>query len=166
MLVGICGTEFGKRENMNRTSDDNCRIRNATYNDLDKIAIIHKVCFKNSFSAQLGKHLLKMFYKTYLDQNHQLFFVFEDGNQIGGFCMGYLCTDVNLTKSFIKKNFFLFVMRCILLLVCFNKQAWKKVFGFFRRKKQVKSKSSNEAFAVDKTITTDLLSICVLDMYR
>lgn len=64
------------------------KLRNANYQDLRQIVLVHEMCFPNNFSTQLGNKLLCRLYKEYLDVNSDLFLVGVDGNQIVGFCMG------------------------------------------------------------------------------
>ena len=141
------------------------QIRKVNLSDLDKIVNVHKQCFKNSFSTQLGNKLLKKFYETYLNQNPDLFFAAEE-ETIVGFCMGYLCTDANLTKRLIKNNLVLFTLRCLLLTVIFNKQMWGKLFSIFKKKNNDFEIINKEFSAVKQHQVADLLSICVVDTFR
>ena len=69
-------------------------VRQATMNDLNSIAVVHTLCFPDSFSTVFGaRHkLLEQLYSEYIETNPELFLVAEDkDNEIVGFCMGYYC---------------------------------------------------------------------------
>ena len=141
-------------------------IRLAKKEDLMQVAQVHIECFPNSFSSCLGVKLLSKFYFEYLCQNPTLFLVLDDTG-IQGFCVGYLCDDINLTKRFIKKNFFHFLIRCFFLGISLNRVFWRKIKTFLSKKKQkneiVLAKQFDVYCEVDKG---DLLSICLKQSYR
>lgn len=139
----------------------------AVKGDLIDVANVHKKCFDDSFSTQLGTHLLSKFYYTYLEQNPNLFYVAKDSNgAVIGFCMGYMSCDENLTKKFIKKNLFWFLGRCLYLALILNKQIWRKFFHIFKKSDKKNIILNEELAKMDEKITADLLSICVLPEYR
>ena len=142
-------------------------ITKASKRDLADVANVHINCFRDSFSTQLGIRLLTKFYNTYFEKNPDLFCIAKDSSDVVvGFCMGYLSSDENLTNRFIKKNFFHFLGRCLLLAVTFNKRFWTKFFSFFRKTSKEIIVVDEELFKVDTSFTGDLLSICVLPEYR
>ena len=90
-------------------------IRQATIHDLPAIAKVHSICFPDSYSSQLcklknvigGGDLLVFFYREYLNDNPELFWVADDeGKGIVGFCMGYYMDKDNQMQNFIKHNRF------------------------------------------------------------
>lgn len=142
------------------------KTRLANTEDLPSISTIHKVCFKDSFSTQLGKRLLSRFYYEYLAQNPDLFIVAEEDDTLIGFCMGYLCKDSSIMKKFIVHNFLSFAIRCFFLIVTGNPCAWKKLKDLFNRKKESIEVVDESVNDVPDDLKGDLLSICVLPSYR
>lgn len=147
-------------------------IRQATYEDLKKIAAVHISCFPKSFSTALGKgnggYLLEKFYKEYMDVVPELFLVAVDENHsddIVGFAMGYYCEKNNYQNDFFKHNFLQIFMRIVLLLCCGNLSAWKKVTSVL--KKSVAPEIKDEQYlSYPSSRKGDLLSICILPEYR
>ena len=141
-------------------------IRNASIDDLNKIAKTHIECFPDSFSTALGASLLKKFYLQYLKEYPELFLIAVDSGSIAGFCMGYLCDRGNCNRSFVKHNIFPLAFRYLLLLIKGNKKAWERI------KPSKKSKGSDicvyepEFQNIPPAECGDLLSICVLPKWR
>lgn len=140
--------------------------KNATLEDLKSIVKVHKKCFKNSFSSKIGNYLLKKYYLLYLDHYPNLFYVAKEDQEVVGFCMGYLCNDHYLTKTFIRHYKIPMFLRCVFLTLIFNKQMWNKIFNFFKKKKSKYEIIDNDFSNVNKKEIGDLLSICVLESYR
>ena len=146
-------------------------IRNASENDLPKIAKLHIRCFPDSFSTQLGEKLLAKFYREYLKKVPELFLVAEANDEIVGICMGYYCEDNAYQKNFLKRNFFMLGLRCIKLTLERNDRMLEK-FGLRKPNKtdctpqKDSHVDSKEKPAVEKSKCGDLLSICVREDYR
>ena len=115
---------------MHMVNIGNLIIRKATVEDLKEVVKVHKQCFLNNFSSQIGKSLLEKFYKTYLIENPDLFLICIYNNKLIGFCMGYLHGEKNLSKLFIKQNFIPFLFRCLILFYPLIKQCCLKSKDF------------------------------------
>ena len=142
-------------------------VRQATMNDLNNIAVVHTVCFPDSFSTALGaRHkLLEHLYSEYIETNSELFLVAEDkNNEIVGFCMGYYCERNDYQKRFLRNNTTAIIGRMIYLLLSGNRTAWNKIISLFHREKNELIEKRYENIPNDKR--GDLLSICVLPEYR
>lgn len=139
-------------------------IRQATENDLDQIAIVHKACFPDSFSTKLGR--LQNFYEEYMITSPELFLVAVDNQEkIVGFCMGYYMEGSNLMKNFLKKNLLPLSLRMVGLLITGNKAAWKKIGSKFSKQGQFEITDKQFSVFTQEKIG-DLLSICVLPECR
>ena len=142
-------------------------IRQATKDDLGIIVKVHKACFPNSFSTQLGD-LLVEFYEEYMLDNPDLFIVSVDETlgAIAGFCMGYLCEKSDHIQLFVRHNRIRFCLRCLFLAITGNKPFYKKVAKVFGRKKQPPVIVDDTLDQYSLSDKADLLSICVLAEYR
>ncbi len=141
-------------------------VRQASHQDLQAVAKVHKSCFPDSFSTALGPKLLVKFYEGYLAGAPELFLVAEnDSGEIGGFCMGYYCESNYYTKNFFKNNTMAIGLRVLWLLLSGNKAAWKKVKGVTCRDQQMQV-TNTEFEEINHNATGDLLSICVDAQYR
>ena len=121
-------------------------IRQATYQDLDRIVHVHSVCFPDSYSTQLsrfktimgGGNLLINFYLEYLKDNPELFVVADDEKfGIVGFCMGYYMEKEDQMQRFLNKNRIRVMWKTLLLLLSCNIPTWKKTFSRFKHKPSV-----------------------------
>ena len=134
-------------------------IRAATENDMYEISEVHRTCFTDNFSSSLGVKLLSKYYLEFYTENPSLFYVCVNADgKICGFVMGYILGATNAISSFLKNNRFSMALRVFMLLLKFDRLAWRKVFGIFLKKKNTSSVSSNV-----KDGQGDLLSICVTD---
>jgi ribosomal protein S18 acetylase RimI-like enzyme len=135
-------------------------IRQATENDLDQIAIVHRACFPDSLSTKLGR--LQSFYKEYMTTSPELFLVaVDDQEKIVGFCMGYYMENGGFMKNYLKKNLLQLSLKMIRLLTTGNKAAWKKMVSKFSKQGQFEITDKQfSTFSQEKI--GDLLSICVL----
>ena len=134
-------------------------IRAATESDMVEISEVHRVCFPNSFSTKLGIGLLSSYYSEFYAENPTLFYLcINTQGKICGFVMGYILGKTQAIASFMKKNRIRIAFSVLLLLLKFDKLAWKKIGNFFSKKKAV----TDEA-ATNKDGQGDLLSICVTD---
>lgn len=139
-------------------------IRNATISDLEQISVVHKECFPDSFSTQLGLELLSKMYLEYITESPELFLVSTDGSRITGFVMGYYYSQEDCLSKFQRNNRTKFVLKTILLILKGNKPAWKKLSSFLKKTTfRTVDETVNKYSADEKA---DLLSICVLKPYR
>lgn len=134
-------------------------IRAASESDMKEVAQVHKVCFPFSFSTKLGVGLLSSYYAEFYKETPYLFYVCTNiDGVICGFVMGYVLGRSNASKKFLKNNLFSIGLKILLLLICFDKQTWKKVGCTLFKKKSNPSEVSD-----NKNGEGDLLSICVTD---
>lgn len=150
-------------------------IRQAKIQDLVGIAYVHSVCFPDSYITQLSKYrwiggdLLPLFYKTFMEDNPELFVVSEDNEKgIVGFCMGYYMNQKDQVCRFIKKHRVLIIIKTVMLLLSGNKQTRKKLISRFKHRP---SESDwiivNDKFeCYGNEQRGDLLSVCVLPNCR
>jgi len=139
------------------------KYRLATKDDMTSIVNVHKKCFPDSFSSTLGNGVLKEYYMSYYDQ-HRLFIIAEENDQIIGFCMGYE-SGSKAYSLFINKERINLVLSILKGLLCFNKITWKKLvttcYNIINKPKPIIYETITHAHKYG-----DLLSICVLDKYR
>ena len=141
--------------------------RNATNDDLNEIAKLHKLCFKEYFLTSLGVNLLGKYYKEYLNEGAPFVLAENDENEIIGFCMGYQDATTQAHKNFQSNNKIRLATRLFFLCCAFNKNAWirviAKIKSIFRRAKHRKDpvKKNNKSNTVGS-----LLSICLDSKYR
>lgn len=148
-------------------------IRKATISDLPAIAKVHSICFPESYSSQLcklknvigGGNLLVPFYREYLNDNPELFWVADDEDKgIVGFCMGYYMDNDDQMRNFMKHNRFKVLWKTLLLVLCGNKPTWNKMLARFKHKPS----QSDWTIVNDKyehilnNLRGDLLSVCVI----
>ena len=148
-------------------------IRQATIHDLPAIANVHSICFPDSYSSQLcklknvigGGNLLVSFYREYLNDNPELFWVADDEDKgIVGFCMGYYMDKDDQMQNFMKHNRFKVLWKTLLLMLSGNKQTWNKMLARFKHKPS----QSDWTIVNDKNEHIlnnqrgDLLSVCVI----
>ena len=141
--------------------------------DLPAIAKVHSVCFPDSYSSQLcklknvigGGNLLVSFYREYLNDNPELFWVADDEDKgIVGFCMGYYMDKDDQMQNFMKHNRFKVLWKTLLLMLSGNKQTWNKMLARFKHKPS----QSDWTIVNDKNEHIlnnqrgDLLSVCVI----
>lgn len=144
----------------------NILIRNAEESDLSSIASTHCKCFKGYLISLLGTNLIQRYYKSFLNEAPELFFIAEnERGSILGFVMGYF-PGSTAREIFIKSNLPLLVLKTGLLCLRFKKVAWgivtnrislaiSHLFGY----KKILGMKSKEKY-------TDLLSICVLKEFQ
>ena len=148
-------------------------IRQATIHDLPAIAKVHSICFPDSYSSQLcklknvigGGNLLVSFYREYLNDNPELFWVADDEDKgIVGFCMGYYMDKDDQMENFMKHNRFKVLWKTLLLMLSGNKQTWAKMLARFKHKPSQSDwtivNARNEHILNDQR--GDLLSVCVI----
>ena len=148
-------------------------IRQATIHDLPAIAKVHSICFPDSYSSQLcklknvigGGNLLVSFYREYLNDNPELFWVADDEDKgIVGFCMGYYMDKDDQMRNFMKHNRFKVLWKTLLLMLSGNKQTWAKMLARFKHKPSQSDwtivNARNEHILNDQR--GDLLSVCVI----
>lgn len=147
-------------------------IRQATIYDLPDISKVHSICFPDSYSSQLckfdnigGGNLLVSFYREYLNDNPELFWVADDEDKgIVGFCMGYYMDKDDQMQNFMKHNRFKILWKTLLLMLSGNKQTWNKMLARFKHKPS----QSDWTIVNDKyehilnNQRGDLLSVCVI----
>lgn len=152
-------------------------IRLATYNDLEELTKVHKICFPDSYSSQLtdyksvigGGNLLLKFYRKFLDKTPELFFVACDENsQIVGLCMGYYMDDDTHIAEFMQENRLGLIWKSTLKLLSGSQQVWKKISGTitckFHKTEWIIINHKYEH--IPNNEIGDLLSVCVLPEYR
>jgi ribosomal protein S18 acetylase RimI-like enzyme len=145
---------------------DNITIRMAVDKDLSSIAYLHRKCFKGYFISSLGIRLIQNYYKVYLHEAPEIFFVAENTKcSLVGFVMGYF-PDSTAVKRFVKENFLSLAYRTVLLVLCLNKNAWKSLINnLYAFMSPLLSK--NQTLEIQSKIKcADLLSICVLNEYQ
>lgn len=77
-----------------------------------------------------GGNLLVSFYREYLNDNPELFWVADDEDKgIVGFCMGYYMDKDDQMQNFMKHNRFKVLWKTLLLMLSGNKQTWNKIVG-------------------------------------
>lgn len=150
-------------------------IRQATINDLGSIVKVHINCFPCSYLAQLSKvsclgdNQLLLFYKEFIIDNPELFWVAEDENDgIVGFCMGYYMDKDSQIKNFMHKNRVAIAWKTLFLLLACNKYVWRKMIARIKHKPTINDWTivNNKYESLDNTQRGDLLSVCVLPKYR
>lgn len=150
-------------------------IRQATLQDLESIARVHKICFPESYVTQLSKFKflggdqLPLFYKEFLEDNPELFVVAEDPqNGIVGFCMGYYMDKDHQIPNFMHKNRLAIAWKTFLLLISGNRYTWRKLFSRLIHRPDVSDwtivNDKYERYGNDQR--GDLLSVCVLPEFR
>lgn len=150
-------------------------IRKANINDLQGISYVHKICFPSSYITQmsklsrLGGNQLPLFYKEFIIDNLELFWIAEDENDgIVGFCMGYYMDNDCQIKNFMHKNRVAIAWKTLLLLLICNKYVWGKLIARIRHKPTINDWTIvNDKYEyLDNTQRGDLLSVCVLPKFR
>lgn len=140
-------------------------IRQAIIEDLQRIAVVHRECFPDSFSSSIGVNLLKQFYLEYMKDAPELFLVCENPDgQIVGFCMGYYMEKNNYMNRFIKNNCVAVALTCIPRLLVGDKRVWRKLFPSRKPVNWTVVNHDFDGIPTDKQ--GDLLSICILPEYR
>ena len=82
-----------------------------------------------------GGNLLVSFYREYLNDNPELFWVADDEDKgIVGFCMGYYMDKDDQMENFMKHNRFKVLWKTLLLMLSSNKQTWNKMLARFKHK--------------------------------
>lgn len=142
-------------------------IRNATMDDITEVVYVHKICFPNSFSTQLGQKLLERYYEEYLKRVPELFFVHLNiNNNIDGFCMGYYLDEkYPYTKKFLYRNLLRIGGRLIFLAVTGNQLLYRKIKKTIF-KEQYEMVEPGYLEDRKRGEFGDLLSICVLPEQR
>ena len=116
-------------------------VRQATLEDLYDVAKIHMECFSGTVTARLGKlwdgKVVVDYYKEYLNDCPELFLVAEnDSGEVVGFCMGYKIEREGVSdKQLVKHHFFTILIGYLYLLIKGDKECWRKLRSFFKRKK-------------------------------
>lgn len=112
-----------------------------------------------------GGNLLVSFYREYLNDNPELFWVADDEDKgIVGFCMGYYMDKDDQMQNFMKHNRFKVLWKTLLLMLSGNKQTWNKMLARFKHKPS----QSDWTIVNDKNEHIlnnqrgDLLSVCVI----
>lgn len=112
-----------------------------------------------------GGNLLVSFYREYLNDNPELFWVADDEDKgIVGFCMGYYMDKDDQMQNFMKHNRFKVLWKTLLLMLSGNKQTWSKMLTRFKHKPS----QSDWTIVNDKNEHIlnnqrgDLLSVCVI----
>lgn len=151
-------------------------IRKATTKDLLAIGKVHSICFPDSYITQLGKvcgqndnNLLSRFYYEFMTDAPELFVVADDEeNGIVGFCMGYYMDRDNQISNFIRRNRIHIAFKTALLLLCLNRQTWKKIADRLKHKPNVNDWTivSDKYEHIGNDLRGDLLSVCVLPEFR
>lgn len=136
-------------------------VRTATIGDLEKISLTHIRCFPNSLSSQMGGGLLKNYYWEFMKENPELFIVADDGRDIVGFCMGYLCEKRGFKKNYVSHNFIALALRCVVLAVSGNRVFYKRIAKKVSSKNDKLGDEIIVADTYDSVQKGDLLSICV-----
>lgn len=145
---------------------DNILIRSAVESDLFSIADTHRKCFKGFLISSLGVKLVQRYYKVFLHEAPELFFVAEDTQgSLVGFVMGYFPNSTAL-KKFEKENFLALAFRIGLLCIFFNKNAWESGINRLRSWSNTLSGQKKTSKTEPENKYADLLSICVIDKYR
>lgn len=140
-------------------------IRQATVEDLERIAVVHIACFPESFSSSIGVSLLKRFYLEYMNDVPELFLVCENPDgQIVGFCMGYYMENNRYMKRFIRHNAVAIGLTCIPRLLAGDKRVWKKLFPSGKAVNWTIANHDFDDIPTEKQ--GDLLSVCILPDYR
>lgn len=150
-------------------------IRHADINDLASIAKVHSICFPDSLLSQffdaksLTGGLIGSFYKTYLEDAPEIFFVATDmNNDVIGFCMGYYMDNSTQMKRFIKNNRLKIILKSMKLILKGNTIFWQKIKERIKHKPSIKDWSivnhTYENIGNDKI--GDLLSVCLIPKFR
>lgn len=96
-----------------------------------------------------------------MKEDPELFIVADDGKNIVGFCMGYVCEKTGFKKHFVSNNFIALALKCLMLVFSGNRIFYNRIV------KRVSSKKND--FGDENIVPNlyasnqkgDLLSICV-----
>ena len=136
-------------------------VRTATADDLERISQTHIRCFPNSLSSQMGEKLLQKYYWEFMKEDPELFVVADNGDDIVGFCMGYLCNKSGFKKNYVSNNIFALALRCVVLAISGNRVFYKRISQKFSTKNNANDDEIIVADAYDPAQKGDLLSICL-----
>ena len=108
-----------------------------------------------------GGGLLKNYYYEFMKENPELFIVADDGCNIVGFCMGYLCEKKGFKKNFVSRNFVALALRTFMLVVSGNRVFYSRIKKSTAPKNDIHSDETIVTDIYNTNQKGDLLSICV-----
>lgn len=96
-----------------------------------------------------------------MKEDPELFIVADDGKNIVGFFMGYLCEKTGFKKLFVSNNFIALALRCLMLVFSGNRTFYNRIVKRISSKKNDFSDENIVPNLYTSDLKGDLLSICV-----